>query len=370
MLSDPPPKPLSTPQLLARFSLIGAVPLALLAALAYTAGVLSPPSLTPGRFTTEFEKVNGLHPGFRRNHAKGVCATGFFASNGNAAKISKAALFPPTITPVIGRFAFSGGDPTVADAGPTVRSLAISFQLADGETWRTAMVNIPVFIFPTPQDFYEQLISSAPDPATSKPDPERIKNFFAIHPRSARALAIVKATAFSSGFDNATYNSLNAFRFIDANGVATPVRWSFTPVLPFAPLPPPSPTPENKNYLFNALISSFQHQKLQWHLILTIGQPSDSTSDSTIAWPDTREKIDAGILILDHIEAEGDDDHNCRDINFDPLILPSGIAASDDPVLLARSGVYARSFTRREGEPKTPSEVQIPISLPTQGAAP
>ena len=50
---------------------------------------------------------------------------------------------------------------------------------------------------------------------------------------------------------------------------------------------------------------------------------------------------------------------NARDINFDPLVLPDGITASDDPLLAARSAVYARSFTRRAEEPKTPSEVDV-----------
>jgi len=37
-------------------------------------------------------------------------------------------------------------------------------------------------------------------------------------------------------------------------------------------------------------------------------------------------------------------------VNFDPLILPTGVAASDDPILAARSGLYAQSFFRRERE--------------------
>jgi catalase len=41
-------------------------------------------------------------------------------------------------------------------------------------------------------------------------------------------------------------------------------------------------------------------------------------------------------------------------------VLPSGIATSDDPLLSARSGAYSESFTRREGEQKTPSAVQTP----------
>ena len=40
----------------------------------------------------------------------------------------------------------------------------------------------------------------------------------------------------------------------------------------------------------------------------------------------------------------------CRDLNFDPLILPVGIAASDDPILHARSAAYSVSFNRRERE--------------------
>jgi len=41
---------------------------------------------------------------------------------------------------------------------------------------------------------------------------------------------------------------------------------------------------------------------------------------------------------------------SCRDLNFDPLILPTGIAPSADPILAARSGVYAHSFNRRQWE--------------------
>lgn len=48
---------------------------------------------------------------------------------------------------------------------------------------------------------------------------------------------------------------------------------------------------------------------------------------------------------------------NCRDVNFDPLVLPDGIAPSDDPLLSARSAAYARSFTRRAGEETSPSAV-------------
>jgi catalase len=40
----------------------------------------------------------------------------------------------------------------------------------------------------------------------------------------------------------------------------------------------------------------------------------------------------------------------CRDINFDPLVLPVGIEPSDDPLLRFRSKVYAESHRRRTRE--------------------
>ena len=35
-------------------------------------------------------------------------------------------------------------------------------------------------------------------------------------------------------------------------------------------------------------------------------------------------------------------------VNYDPLVLPVGVQGSDDPILAARSAVYAVSFNRRE----------------------
>ena len=148
---------LTRPASLARLGGIGAMVLALAAAFAGTAGWFSPSRLGPDAMIDRFEDVNGEHPGFRRNHAKGVCLTGSFESNGNAARLSTAPVFAPGRTPVIGRFALAGGMPTMADGPAAVRSLALEFQMADGQQWRTGMNDIPVFPMKDPQAFYEQL---------------------------------------------------------------------------------------------------------------------------------------------------------------------------------------------------------------------
>ncbi len=52
-------------------------------------------------------------------------------------------------------------------------------------------------------------------------------------PKTVKALQLIKARPFSTGFANASYNSLDAFRFITGAGVSTPVRWSMIAVDPF-----------------------------------------------------------------------------------------------------------------------------------------
>ncbi len=318
----------------------------------YVGGWLSPHRLTPGRIIDTFERVNGVHPGFRRNHAKGVGVSGHFESNGLGSRLSKASVFRPGRVEVVGRFALAGGMPYAADANSTVRSMALQFALSNGEEWRTGMNSIPVFAVNSPQAFTEQLIAMSPDPATGKPNPTRAKEFLDRHPETVRAIQIIKAQSPASGFDNSTYNSLNAFEFIDAAGKATAVRWSMVPEEPFAPGITPPKTP---NSLFESLIERVNRQPLRWHLVLVIGQRDDPTNDATLPWPQDRPKVDVGTLTIDRIESE--QTSPARTINFDPLILPSGIAGSDDPLLSARSAAYSQSFTRRVSEPLTASAI-------------
>src|SRR5438105_10504423 len=339
---------------LARFAVIGVALAVVAGTFAYFGGWLTPNDLTPARFTDVFEYVDGVHPGFRRNHAKGVGVSGFFESNGNGVRLSDAVVFRPGRVPVIGRFSLGGGQPYAADRPDAVRGLGLQFSPPDGELWRIAMINLPVFPFRTPEAFYEQMIAAKSDPKTGKPDPAEMKAFLARHPETVQAQTVIKGQPVSSGFDNSTFHGLNAFRFINAAGASIPVRWIVTPTQPFEAADAAS-APQDKNYLFDALIAQIHRQPLRWHLVIIVGQPADPTHDATLAWPAEREQADVGTLTLDQVES--DDTSAARDINFDPLVLPAGIAPSDDPLLSARSAVYSQSFTRRAGETKQPSAI-------------
>jgi catalase len=339
---------------LVRLALIGVVLAAVVGAFAYLGGWFTPHQLMPARFTDGFEEVNGVHAGFRRNHAKGVGVSGFFESNGHGVGLSEATVFRAGPVPVLGRFSLGGGQPSAADSPAAVRGLGLQFSLPDGELWRTAMINLPVFPVRTPEAFYEQLLASKPDPKTGKPDPAKMDAFLERHPETVQALTVIKGQPVPSGFDNTTFHGLNAFRFTNAAGEFTPVRWLLTPEQTFEAAGAAS-APRAKNYLFDALIAQVHRQPVRWHLMVIVGRPGDPTNDATIAWPAAREQVDVGILTLDRVES--DDTSPARNINFDPLVLPVGIAPSDDPLLSARSAVYSQSFTRRAGETNQPSAI-------------
>lgn len=217
------------------------------------------------------------------------------------------------------------------------------------------MLNLPVFPLKTTQAFYDRLVAATPDARTGKPDPAKMATFAANHPETVRAMQIIQSHPPASGFENSTYSSLNAFWFTNANGQSIPLRWSLRPEQPFAPAVEAPSGSGGKNYLFDALISSITQHPLRWHLIITIGYPGDPTNDATVLWPENREQVDTGTLTLDHVES--DDTSPARDINFDPLVLPSDMRPSDDPLLSARSAVYSQSFTRRAGEKKAPAAI-------------
>jgi len=184
-----------------------------------------------------------------------------------------------------------------------------------------------------------------------------MRAFLADHPETVQALALIKKRQVTSGFANSTFNSLNAFRFVAAAGASVPVRWSTVPVQPVAADSAEPSAAGDKNDLFDDLIAQIAQHPQQWRLIMTIGQADDPTNDATLPWPGGRQQIDACTITID--EASSEDSGRCTAVNYDPLVLPSGIEPSDDPLLSTRSAVYARSFTLRaeKKNEKPPSAV-------------
>lgn len=270
--------------------------------------------------------------GYRRAHAKGVCVTGEFVSNGRLSDFTSTVLFEKTVTPFVGRFSVAGNNPLGADLSAPVRSLALTFTLSAFNQWRIAMNTPPVTAVTNPQDFYAQLVAI-------KRGPQAIAAFFNEHPESKDFLTWKNSYTPSYSFSDETYHSINAF-YLHKNDKKQAVRWWFTPN---------SSAKVDAETGNNALHITLQKQLEKKPIIFDwqfqFAGESDDPNNPAVQWPANREIVTAGQLVIRSWQDQ--QEGACNPINFDPNVLPQGISASDDPILKARSAAYAESYKRR-----------------------
>jgi len=314
------------------------------AAFAYTAGWFSPERLTPNKMVDALTPPTGVSLGHRRNHAKGICFTGVFEANGAGSALSHAQVFTRGQYPVLGRFNLGTADPNAADATVRVRGMGLRISTPDGQEWRSAMIDPPIFPVSTPQAFYELLLASA-----SK-DPDAMKKFAAAHPEIAAFGAWEKTAPWTGSYAEDQYNALNSFVFTDNSGAEHSVRWSFLPAAQPVSVSPDDLAKRGPDFLEQEITERVRGGPQRWTMVVTVANPGDPTADPSKAWPEDRRTVEVGTLTVQQIEPERDGP--CRDINFDPTVLPSGIRTSDDPFPAARSSVYAKSYDLRTAEAK------------------
>lgn len=335
---------------LGSLALIAVVVAAGAGAFAYTAGWLSPQRLTPTRIVDALAPPGGPALGHRRNHAKGICFTGVFQSNGKGTELSKAQVFAPGQYPALGRFNLGTPDPNAPDATVRVRGMGLQISTPDGAVWRTAMINPPFFPVASPDAFYDLLRAS------HSKEPDAMKMFVARHPEFAAFGQWAQSAPWTASYAEEPYNGLNAFIFVDKSGTGHAVRWSLIPAAQAVTITPEELGKRGPDYLEQEIAQRVAGAPQRWTMVLTVADPGDVTADPSKAWPVGRRTVEVGTLVVQRIEAEADGP--CRDINFDPTILPGGIRVSDDPFPAARSAAYAKSYDLRTEEardyPRTP----------------
>jgi len=316
------------------------------AALAFASPrALADEQVTPNAMVKALEDDFGVHPGQRRNHTKGTCATGSFVGLPDATSYSRSALFSGATIPVVARFSLGGGDPDAPDAGKGPRGMALEFRLPDGSKQHMTMINAPMFVAMVPKTFLDNLIALKPDPATGKPDPAALQAFAASHPDSAGMTKFYADHNPPPRYANSAFFGIHTFKFIDKNDKTTLVKWRFVPEDGEKELTNAELTSMPRDFLEQALIDRVNQGPVKWDMWVTVGQPGDPETDPTVLWPSDRKEFKAGTLTF--TSATPQEGEECKNINYDPLVMSDGIAPTDDPVLLFRSPAYAISFVKR-----------------------
>ena len=284
----------------------------------------------------------GRHPFTRANHAKGVVVEGSFTGTPAAKELSKAAIFSGQPVTVTVRFSNSTGMPALPDGSPDANphGMAIKFYDATGDLDIVAN-SLPFFPVATGEDFLallEALAASGPE----APKPTPADKFIAAHPSVAKAFGAVSTPV---SFARETYNGVDAFIFVNANGDRQPFRFQLVPVAGTQHLSSAEAARMPPDFLVDELPARLAKEAVAFHLIAQLANPGDQTRDPTQPWPEDRRRVHMGTLVLtgaaaDNVKAQ-------RDLRFLPNRLASGIEVSDDPLIDARVRAYVISFGRR-----------------------
>lgn len=304
--------------------------------------------VNPLQMVDAFEATFGKFEGYRRSGAKGVCATGEFVGSAEGRALSTASAFSGQAVPVVARFSVGGANPKVADNGKSQRNMALQFNLPGGESWLMGNINAPVFGAGTPEQFLGRIESLRPDPATKAADPAKVKAFADANPE-----VLLQGKYFASQPVPASYGAVNywgvhAFAFVNAKGEKQFGKWIFEPVGGVQGLTDDEAKAKGANFLFDDLRERVKAGQVAFNFNLELAQAGDKLDSATTPLPAGRKKVTLGQLKITAVSADGGGD--CLTINYNPTVLPKGVEASTDPMLLARAAPYAVSQGRRLGE--------------------
>jgi catalase len=286
-------------------------------------------------------KLYGVHPGFRANHAKGIVAEGTFKASADAATLSKAAIFDGSTIPVTIRFSDAGGVPNVADGSKGLpHGMAIKYHLKDGSETDMVLVSLKFFPVATGPDFRDFLLAAAASPP-SAPKPTKLDLFFQSHPAAPPALA---STSTPDSFADEQYNGIDAFIFVDKAGKKQPVRYMMMPE-ELVHIGADAAVKEAPDFLIDEIAVRVGKGSVTFHLKAQLAAPGDQTKDPTKPWPDDRKVVDLGMLTINKIVPNSLQAQKA--LLFLPGALIPGIEESDDPLIDVRDGAYVVSYGRR-----------------------
>ena len=287
-------------------------------------------------------KVFGVHPGFRANHAKGIVVEGSFKASPEAAGLSRAALFSGATIPVTVRFSDSTGVPNLPDGSENANphGMAVKFHLPDGSDTDIVINSLKFFPVSTGQEFRDLLLALADSPPNAT-KPTKFEQFAASHPSVPAAFSTV---ATPDSFADEEYYGIDAFVFVNKAGERQAVRYQMLPEN-VVHLDKSDAAKQTPDFLMEELPERLKRGPVTFHFKAQLAAADDSTKDPTRPWPDNRRVVELGILTIDSA-AENSAEVQKRML-FLPGQLTDGIEQSDDPLIDIRDAAYAVSFSRR-----------------------
>lgn len=283
----------------------------------------------------------GVHTGYRPVHAKGVVCEGTFTASEAARELSRAPHLQGARVPVTVRFSDFTGLPDIPDADPNAnpRGMAVRFHLSGGGETDLVAQSYDGFPTATAEEFLAFLRALAAS-GPGAPSPSPVEEFAATHPAAKRFVEAAKAPPAS--FATESYYSVDAFRFVNQHGTGRYGRYRIHPVGEERHLDGQETASKSADFLFDELRERLQRGPIEFRVMVQLAAEGDPVDDASATWPADRPQAQLGVLT---VERRSDADE--RQLVFDPARLVDGIEPSGDPLIPARSRIYAISYRRR-----------------------
>ncbi len=279
----------------------------------------------------------GKHEG-RVVHVKGAWAQGTFTGTPEGGALCRAPFLRGTPVPAVVRFSNGGGNPTAHDGDRGGRGIAVKLHLADGARTDLLGISVPFFTARTPADFVDYVRLARRDPETGQPDFEAIGAFLEAHPETAAALGAAGALPPPASWLATSYNGIHTFRWIAPDGTANWVRTRWMPDGGVETLTDEEAQARDPDYLAADLRDRLARGSVSFTLLARLAQPGDELDDPSSPWPEEREAVAAGRLVLERATDSAETPSDIR--VFDPTRVCDGIELSGDPILHFRPKVY------------------------------
>jgi catalase len=257
--------------------------------------------------------------------------------------LCRAQLFMDSSVQVVVRFSDFTGLPNIPDTDVSAnpRGFAIKFQMSDGSN--TSIVNHSFNGFPvsTSSEFSELL--QAITSSGGKPTPgSELETFLGNDPIAKTFLTA--QTQPPQSWAAISFYSVNAVQFTNALGRNRFVRYQFIPEAGEHGLSPGEEMTSSADYLSEELGTRVAANPVRFTWCAQIAEDSDIIDDPATAWPDDRQCVSLGHIVIDRV---GPNSLKVdRSLAFMSGSLPPGIEAAD-PMLSIRNASYPISYRER-----------------------
>lgn len=287
------------------------------------------------------ENLSGVHPGYRRAHAAGVCCRGFFRPSGLGKEFTEAEHLQEQQVNAIIRFSGSSTDPALADLLSPCQGDGCPVHPPGWRGYESGWSDRACLFARTPESFID-IIQMAHRLRTGTLGPiELMKEIVSHFSESKEALLAVRRLKPPASYAECHYHCIHAYVLVNAEGRQQPVRFEWVPETGVRTLTLEEAAQQPDRYLEDELELRFKDEPAIFQLVAVLGEEGDATDDPTRAWPEDRRRIDLGRLHISEIYPDP------TYLLMDPTILTTGMLLSDDPILKFRSAAYAESYGRR-----------------------